>query len=278
MNYWAREYGIPGAFTLVLHVLLMAWLLVDIATQPKLPEIKQPDFVRASLVQLKQTEPEPSAPAPARQQVEEQRRAEQQRLEQQRREQAEREVAERRRVEEARRRAEDEQRRKAEAERAQQEQQRIERERREAEQRRQAELERQRVDEQRRQEALARQAREQALLETIAGQEAVDAEEDERRAHGYINAIQQAVIANWNRPPSARNDMEALLQIQLVPTGAVINVNVIESSGNDAFDRSAVAAVKRAERFPELAEMESRLFEKYFRNLRMLFKPEDLRL
>ena len=41
--------------------------------------------------------------------------------------------------------------------------------------------------------------------------------------------------------------------------------------------RSAVVAVEKAGQFPELQQLESRLFEKNFRRLRLKFKPEDLR-
>ena len=72
--------------------------------------------------------------------------------------------------------------------------------------------------------------------------------------------------------------MQALLQIELIPDGTIVNVNIISSSGNQAFDRSAVTAVNKSERFPELAELEPRIFERYYRQFKLLFKPEDLRL
>ena len=51
----------------------------------------------------------------------------------------------------------------------------------------------------------------------------------------------------------------------------------IRSSGNTAFDRSAINAVEKAGAFPELQKLPSREFEKTFRRFRLLFKPEDLR-
>lgn len=93
----------------------------------------------------------------------------------------------------------------------------------------------------------------------------------------FVALIQQTVINYWSRPPSARNGMEAELAIQLIPTGEVVSVTVIRSSGNAAFDRSAVNAVKKAGEFPELQKLPSGEFEKTFRRFRLLFKPEDLR-
>ena len=89
--------------------------------------------------------------------------------------------------------------------------------------------------------------------------------------------IQAAVINRWTRPPSARNGMVSVLSIQLVPTGEVVGVSVLQSSGNTAFDRSAMTAVDRAGRFPEVAKLDNRTFESNFRRFQLIFKPEDLR-
>lgn len=99
----------------------------------------------------------------------------------------------------------------------------------------------------------------------------------EEMAASYAALIQQTVINYWSRPPSARNGMEALLQIQLIPTGEVVSVSVLKSSGNAAFDRSAINAVEKAGSFPELRSLPAREFEKTFRRFRLLFRPEDLR-
>ena len=89
--------------------------------------------------------------------------------------------------------------------------------------------------------------------------------------------IQRAVINRWTRPPSARNGMRAVLEIALVPTGDVVGVAVLSTSGNQAFDRSAINAVEKAGRFPEVKELDRALFERDFRRFQLIFKPEDLR-
>ena len=89
--------------------------------------------------------------------------------------------------------------------------------------------------------------------------------------------IQASVINRWTRPPSARNGMLSILSIQLVPTGEVVGVSVLQSSGNTAFDRSAMTAVERTGRFPEVAKLDNRTFEVNFRRFQLIFKPEDLR-
>jgi colicin import membrane protein len=66
------------------------------------------------------------------------------------------------------------------------------------------------------------------------------------------------------------------VRVRLVPTGEIVSVDVEESSGNDAFDRSVIQAVRKSERF--LVPTDSRQFERNFRSFTVLFRPEDLRL
>jgi len=99
---------------------------------------------------------------------------------------------------------------------------------------------------------------------------------DDEKAQAYVAQIQRDIIQNWSRPPSARNGMQALLRVFLVPTGEIVDVVVEESSGNAAFDRSAMLAVNKTERF--LVPSESRQFERNFREFTILFRPMDLRL
>ncbi len=124
---------------------------------------------------------------------------------------------------------------------------------------------------------LAALAQQELALVMDAEDELLEQARDEDVAQSYIALISRAVQNNWSRPPSARNGMEAELIIQLIPTGEVVSVRVARSSGLLAFDRSAVNAVQKAQRFPELQQLPSRIFEGSFRQFRLLFKPEDLR-
>ena len=137
---------------------------------------------------------------------------------------------------------------------------------RRAEQRKR-ELERQRQ----RLEELARQSFAQAL-ESEASELAEG--DDAEVAASYRFGIYQRVVANWSRPLSARLGMQAKLLVELIPTGRVVSVTVVESSGNAEFDRSAEAAVNKAREFEVPAEPD--LFERHFRQFSLLFKPEDL--
>ena len=99
----------------------------------------------------------------------------------------------------------------------------------------------------------------------------------EEMSASYAASIRDTVESYWSAPPSARNGMEALLAIQLVPTGELVSVSVLRSSGSAAFDRSALNAVEKAAAFPELRNLPRREFERGFRRFQLLFRPETLR-
>ncbi|MFT5482669.1 MAG: TonB family protein [Halieaceae bacterium] len=126
-------------------------------------------------------------------------------------------------------------------------------------------------------EAARKQAANEMSSALAAEDVLLDAVGDLDIAESHVASIARAIADNWSRPPSARNNMEAELVIHLIPTGDVVSVAVDKSSGSAAFDRSAVNAVQKAERFPELQQLPSRVFEKHFRTLRLKFRPEDLR-
>ena len=115
------------------------------------------------------------------------------------------------------------------------------------------------------------------LADAVAAEDAQATATAGEMSASFAALIQQTVINYWSRPPSARNGMEALLQIQLVPTGEVQSVSLLKSSGNTAFDRSAINAVEKAGSFPELQKLPAAEFENNFRRFRLLFRPEDLR-
>ena len=125
---------------------------------------------------------------------------------------------------------------------------------------------------------------EQELLEALAVEEqqrSMDkALADEQQAsknatitNDIVSQIQAKIYEAWRYPPSARPEMEVIVRINLVPTGEVIQVILEKSSGNQALDRSVLAAVKRAQPLP--VPKDSRLFEQQFRNFVMSFGPED---
>ncbi|XOV84452.1 MAG: cell envelope integrity protein TolA [bacterium] len=134
-----------------------------------------------------------------------------------------------------------------------------------------AEQERERLARQQRLNELAQSSLEQAISTESANLQAGTAD---MVAQSYQLGIYDLVRQNWSRPPSARNGMSARLLVELIPTGEVVAVSVVESSGNTAFDRSAEQAVRRARRFE--VPQDNAIFEENFRQFYFLFQPEDL--
>ena len=133
------------------------------------------------------------------------------------------------------------------------------------------EAERQRAEAQERLRAIEDEATRRALQD-----EAADIEQrvSERAAMTYVHAIKQAISRQWTRPPSARNGMQARLMLHLAPTGELLSVQLVTSSGDLPYDRSVQRAIRKAGRFkvPE----NRRLFEAEFRRFTILFRAEDL--
>ena len=100
-----------------------------------------------------------------------------------------------------------------------------------------------------------------------------DAKVDDKEIAKYKALITQEIQQNWSRPPGTRPDMKVELEIRLGPGGELLTARVVQSSGSEAVDRSALQAVNRINTFP--VPEEPRLFE-HFRTLNLVFKPEDL--
>lgn len=264
-SYW------PAIFVSLLgHASVIVFALWGWSAPENKVVSKKPDNIQATLVKLeekakpvvKKTTPKPKPkPKPkvdkAKKALEEKKRLEKKLAEKKRIEKEKAEIERNNQL--AKKKAEEMAKKAAEEKKKEQERLRKEELLKELKLERQRELER---------EVAAEKAR------LAAEQQAAN---DEELAQSYNHIIDERVTANWSRPPSARNNMVTLLRIQLVPTGEVIAVNVIQSSGNTAFDRSAIRAVKKAARFPELQELPSRVFEKHFRIFNLLFEPKDLR-
>lgn len=93
-------------------------------------------------------------------------------------------------------------------------------------------------------------------------------------ASSYVVAIYAAVVSKWTRPPSARNDMEAVVRVELLPSGELNSVALVKSSGNSAYDRSALSAVRNVEKF--MVPDDTVLFDSRFRSFTLRFNAKDL--
>jgi len=125
------------------------------------------------------------------------------------------------------------------------------------------------------------QARIKALQQQIADEEQFAADQVAKEmASGIDVYIQRMIKGNFRIPSTARNGINALVRIKLLASGRVVGVELINSSGNAAFDKAAEQAVWRTESFPRVSEISKAspgYFNRELRTFMMSFKPEDLR-
>jgi colicin import membrane protein len=246
MMGWRSGYITAVISSIGLHLLVVAAFLIDWPSESK-DIVVQPKFIQAELIQLKPKEkPKKKASNSKAKELAAKRR------------EADRQKAAQKRLE----------------------QQRIsEREAKRLENLRQQEALRQKREQRQREIEQERARKKAALDEKLRQEQAAEiAEQEKQSASSYIQIIQGRLSQSWSRPPSARLGMQTLIELKLVPTGRIVGVKILQSSGDVAFDRSVEQAAFKAAPFSELQSMEPRIFEQYFRSVKVLFNPEDLRL
>ncbi|GFO73981.1 colicin import membrane protein [Bathymodiolus platifrons methanotrophic gill symbiont] len=83
--------------------------------------------------------------------------------------------------------------------------------------------------------------------------------------------IKRKVTQNWNRPVSVSGKLRCKIRIGLIPSGDVMSVVVVESSGNQLFDESAERAVRKASPLP--VPKDPNVFQG-FRSFNLEFAPD----
>ena len=143
-----------------------------------------------------------------------------------------------------------------------------------------ARAEKERADKQRQEALAAERAKEEAAAKEKEqeAQRRAAAEQRSTQVVGDMQSYIQGLLQkNWRIPATARNGMKAIIEINLFPNGQIDRVNIYESSGDLHFDRSAVQAVERVERFERIADVDPILFERRLRRVLVTFRPEGLR-
>lgn len=265
-KHWAYLIG-----AVLLHLAFAAVFgltLVNIWSKPLQPTLAIQAVVvdRSVLDRAARNQQRERAQERERQQAE-QRRQQEKREAEQRAEQERQQEQQRRQTEEQQARERQETERKAQAQ--------ADRQRKiEAEQKRVAEIERKQKE-----EAARRKAAEDAKLQQQREADLKSQiEEEEGRAQAanagllnqYIAMIQQAIVRNWNRPPSARAGLECTVKVAQTPSGTVLSAQVDKCNGDEAVRQSIQAAVIKSSPLPPPPD--PRVFE---RNLVFVFKPQD---
>lgn len=140
-------------------------------------------------------------------------------------------------------------------------------------------------------EAAKRQAAEDARKRADAEIEAAVRAADEKRARVLAerhlqepgrssgqdldNLIIGLVRQAWRQPPSS-SGLSVEVAMRMLPDGTVTSASVARSSGDPAFDGSAVAAVRNLGRIPEIQQLDRATFDQMYRHRRLILRADDL--
>ena len=256
-----------------------AKLDAEVQRQKKLDEQKQ----RAEEEKLKRIEEQ--ARAAEKKRVEEEKRIAELKNQQEQRKKAEAEAKRKAEAAAVAKKAEAEKQRKAEAEKKRLAEEKrkadAEAKRKEAEKRK-AEAEKKRQEEERRKAEAEKQRREEEARKAAEAemQARLAAEQErlttqrrsamQRMVDEYVLYIQEKVERSWIRPPSSGRELSCTVEVRLIPSGEVIDAQIVRSSGDAAFDRSVEAAVFKASPLPVPPDPE---VMEQFRSLRFEFNP-----
>jgi len=276
-------------YSLLLHVLAFGLLFVslDFAPAPIQPVGGVTEIIDAVAVDTEQVEQEITRLREAEQQRQDEQARQQQELESKRNEieRQTREAEQRRQQEEIRlaelkkQQQEEEQRRREEEQKladTKKKQEELQKQQAELEAKKKQEEERRRQEEIAKAEAEKKRQEEEALkkkqAEEAARVAAAAAEQDKRDQSiisQYGARIQAAITREFNLT-GLPSGLSCRLQIRMIPGGDVVDVRVVQSSGNALFDSRAEIAVKRASPLP--APEDPRVFAR-MREFTITFAP-----
>ena len=286
---WQQIRNNPRAAILAVlaHVIFVAVLLLsfsfsdDELTTHKGPKLEvRPESIRAEAIDEKQI----AAQRKRRDEAEKQR---QQKIDAQRRKKEAQLREKKRRAEKKKQQAAEKKRKLAEKKRKQKAlaekkrkaelKKKREREKRLAEEKKRKEAERKRIEEEERknQQALARQEAEmKQKLAADRQRRAAQLAANQREISKYLGLIKNTVSRYWTLPSTDVEGLSCDVKVRIIPNGEVIDVQIVKSSGNLAFDRSVEKAVYRAAPLP-VPSVESGLFDE-FREVIFSFEPRGV--
>jgi len=219
----AFDYARPTPFT---PLAVQATLVTEIPDSAPPPPVVEPEPEPEPI--LEEPEPEPDNSEELRREAEEEKRRLDALIEQQRLEELKKKEAEDKKRKE-----------REEADRKKREEEEIERKRVEAAKKREDDIRRQRQEN----EAKQRQAE-------IDAEERMVAAANSPAMAVYQNMIMQDIQRNWAMPASVTPDTSCVVMVRQTGTGDVISARIASCNGDEAVERSILAAVERASPLP----------------------------
>ena len=112
-------------------------------------------------------------------------------------------------------------------------------------------------------------------LQDLINQESqvLDSNMLESEINKYSNLIINLIEAAWIKPKNIQDNLICDIKIKTNSRGRIIDISLINSSGNIRFDNSALQAVRRVETFSFFNEITKKTYEDVFKNIVISFNP-----
>lgn len=89
----------------------------------------------------------------------------------------------------------------------------------------------------------------------------------------YRKKVSYHLARYWNLPISCQNEVKCELRVKIIPNGEVVDVQLLQSSGESVFDNHAIDAVYRSSPLPVLDILSP---QERPREIYMTFIPQDI--
>ena len=112
-------------------------------------------------------------------------------------------------------------------------------------------------------------------LQDLINQEShvLDSNMLENEINKYSNLIINLIEAAWIKPKNIQENLICDIKIKTNSRGRIVDISLINSSGNIRFDNSALQAVRRVETFAFFNEITKKTYEDVFKNIVISFNP-----
>ena len=114
---------------------------------------------------------------------------------------------------------------------------------------------------------------ESSITNLLTEEAEVEVSKEQQEIAMYAQKIISTIEDAWMKPRNIPENLVANLRLKIRPSGRIIGVDLIKSSGNIRFDNSALQAVRRVETFNFFNSIPKTLFEKEFQVISISFNP-----
>ena len=114
---------------------------------------------------------------------------------------------------------------------------------------------------------------ESSIANLLTEEAEIEVSKEQQEIAMYAQRIISIIEDAWMKPRNIPENLVANLRLKIRPSGRIIGVDLIKSSGNIRFDNSALQAVRRVEVFNFFNSIPKTLFEKEFQVISISFNP-----